>query len=356
MRVAIPLTRQARRSLILVSRFWAWVFLLLLVVFFSLTGHGFFDLFNFQNIGANMAILMIMALGQTFVIISGGIDLSTGFVTGLASVASAMAMMRLFPAAPLPLVALLGLAGGVLAGVIAGLINGVMIGRLRVPPFIVTLGMLGIARGIGFILSGGQPIAVLINGIGQLGNGYLAYYIPTVGFTFFSIPKDLHGVSQREIIGILPYPLILMVLLIVICYWLLAHTRFGQHTYAIGGNREAALRAGIPVVSHTIKVYMLSSFLAALAGVLATLRFSNGAADVGDALLLDSIAAVVIGGASLFGGEGTIIGTVIGGLILAVIQNGLVILGIDAFWQFVAVGMIIILAVLVDQAKARITE
>jgi ribose transport system permease protein len=250
-------------------------------------------------------------------------------------------------------VVVVGLIAGVVAGLLAGLLNGIIIARLRVPPFIVTLGMLGIARGAGFILSGGQPVSIQIPGLGQLGNGDLAYYLPNVGLNFFNIPKDLHGVRLRDIVGILPYPLILLIIVIFICHWLLTQTRFGQHTYAIGGNSEAALRAGIPVMWHTIRIYMLSALLASLAGVLYTLRFTNGAANAGDAELLDSIAAVVIGGASLFGGEGTIMGTVIGALIIAVIQNGLVILAIDPFWQFVAVGTVIILAVLVDQAKAR---
>ncbi len=340
----------------ILSKFWAWIFLLVLVIFFSIAGPGFFDIFNFQSIGADMSIALIMALGQTFVIISGGIDLSTGYVMGLASVAASLAMIHLSTRTPLALVVVVGLVVGVVAGLIPGLLNGLLIARLRVPPFIVTLGMLGIARGAGFILSGGQPVSVNIDGLGQLGNGNLAYYLPNVGLSFLNLPQNLHGVPLREIVDILPYPLVIMILLVLICHWLLTQTRFGQHTYAIGGNREAALRAGIPVVRHTITVYLLSAFLASLAGVLYTLRFSNGAANAGDALLLDSIAAVVIGGASLFGGEGTIIGTLIGALIIAIIQNGLVIIAIDPFWQFVAVGTVIILAVLIDQAKARVVE
>jgi ribose transport system permease protein len=157
-------------------------------------------------------------------------------------------------------------------------------------------------------------------------------------------------------VGILPHPLTLAIVLVIVCWFLLSHTRFGQHTYAVGGSAEAALRAGIPVRSHTVRVYMLSALLAAMAGVLYAARFTNGAANAGDPLLLDSIAAVVIGGASLFGGAGTIAGTVIGALIIAVIQNGLVILAINPFWQFVTVGVVIILAVLVDQARARVVR
>jgi len=342
------------RLIDVVGRFWAWFFLLALLIFFSATGKGFLDLFNFQAITANMAIMLIMALGQTFVIISGGIDLSTGFVMGLSSVGAALAMQRLGPDAPLGVAVLVGFGAALVAGLPAGLVNGVLIARLRVPPFIGTLGMYGIARGVGFILSGGQPVSIQVRGLGQVGNGYLVYYYPATGFTLFSPPPGLQGVQLRQVVGILPHPLTLSIVLIVACWFLLRQTRFGQHTYAIGGNAEAALRAGIPVRRHTIRIYILSALLAAIAGLLYSARFTNGAANAGDPLLLDSIAAVVIGGASLFGGSGTIFGTLIGALIISVIQNGLVILAINPFWQFVTVGIVIILAVLVDQAKARV--
>ncbi len=348
--------KTAFRPLDIVSKSWSWLFLLILIIIFSLTGQGFLDVFNFQTIGADMALVLIMALGQTFVIISGGIDLSTGFVMGLSAVAAAQAMIHLKSGTPLPVVVLVGLAVALVVGLIPGLINGLIIARLRVPPFIVTLGMYGIARGAGFILSGGQPVSVQINGLGQIGNGYLLYYLPDGRISFFHLPTNLLGVRPSEIVQLLPYPLIFLVIVVLICAWLLAQTRFGRHTYAVGGSGEASRRAGIPVVRHTILIYLLSALLAALAGFLYTLRFSNGAADVGDPLLIDSIAAVIIGGASLFGGEGTIIGTVIGALIIQVIQNGLIFLGIDPFWQFIAVGAVIILAVLVDQAKKSVIE
>jgi ribose/xylose/arabinose/galactoside ABC-type transport system permease subunit len=342
------------RLLDIVGQFWAWLFLLVLVVFFSLTGRGFFDLFNFQAIGANASIMLIMALGQTFVIISGGIDLSTGFVMGLASVGAALAMSRLAPDQPLPVVVLSGFVAALAAGLPAGLVNGLLIARLKVPPFIGTLGMYGIARGAGFILSGGQPVSVQVRGLGQVGNGYMLYYYPETGVTLLNPPPGLQGDQLRQVVGILPHPLTLTIVVAAACWWLLARTRFGQHTYAIGGNAEAALRAGIRVGRHTVNIYLLSALLAAIAGLVYATRFTNGAANAGDPLLLDSIAAVVIGGASLFGGAGTIVGTVIGALIIAVIQNGLVILAINPFWQFVTVGVVIILAVLVDQARANV--
>ncbi|HLI88753.1 MAG TPA: hypothetical protein VKV37_08690 [Ktedonobacteraceae bacterium] len=356
MQLAKPLARPRRQTLELVSRSWSWLFLLLLVIFFSLTGPGFLSFFNIQSIGSNMSSELIMALGQTFVIIAAGIDLSTGFIMGLAAVISAEVLTVLAASRlPLPLVIILGLLAGIIGGTIPGLINGIIIGRLRVPPFIVTLGMYGIAEGIAFLVEGGQPISVQVNGVGNLGNGYLLYYQSSAGFTFFNPPTGPHGAQLNGVVSLLPYPLIIMIIVLLVCHWLLSRTKFGQHTYAIGGNAEAALRAGIPVVRRTIAIYTLSGLLSAIAGVVYVLRFTNGAADAGNPLLLDSIAAVVIGGASLFGGEGTVIGTFIGALIIAVIQNGLVIIGVEPFWQYVAVGAVIILAVLVDQAKSRIT-
>ncbi len=348
--------KTALRPLDLVSRGWSWLFLILLLIFFSLTGQGFLNIYNFQTIGADMALVLIMALGQTFVIISGGIDLSVGFVMGMASVAAALVMSRLGDSAPLPLVVLAGLAAGLGVGFLPGLVNGLIIARLRVPPFIVTLGMYGIARGAGFILSGGQPVSIQTNGVGQIGNSYLLYLLPDGRVSFFHLPSDLQGVRPSQIVQLLPFPLILLVVVAIICAWLLSQTRFGRHTYAVGGSEEASRRAGIPVARHTILIYVLSALMASLAGVLYTLRFSNGAADVGDPLLLTSIAAVIIGGASLLGGEGTILGTVIGALIISIIQNGLIFLGINPFWQFIAVGAVIILAVLVDQAKKQLVE
>ena len=360
MKVATPNVDQSQpvkaplKPLDIVSKGWSWLFLLVLVIFFSIFGQGFLNVYNFQTIGADMALVLIMALGQTFVIISGGIDLSTGFVMGMASVAAALVMSNLGGRAPLPVVVLAGAAVGLAIGIIPGLINGVIIARLRVPSFIVTLGMYGIARGAGFILSGGQPVSININGVGQIGNGYLLYLLPDGRVSFFHLPSDLQGVRPSQIIQLIPFPLIFLVVVALICAWLLSQTRFGRHTYAVGGSEEASRRAGIPVVRHTILIYVLSAFMAALAGVVYTLRFSNGAADVGDPLLLTSIAAVIIGGASLLGGEGTVIGTVIGALIIAIIQNGLIFLGINPFWQFIAVGSVIILAVLVDQTKKQL--
>ena len=195
---------------------------------------------------------------------------------------------------------------------------------------------------------------IQISGISDLGNDALIYLLPTGGISFFRLPQGLSPVQIHNVVGLLPLQLLVSVILVLVCYWLLAHTRFGIHTYAIGGNPQGALRAGIPVSRRLIQIYTLSAFFAAVAGVLYMFRYTSGTANAGDPLLIDSIAAAAIGGASLFGGRGTIIGTLIGTLIIAVIQNGLVILGIDPFWQFIAIGIVIILAVFVDQTKVRV--
>jgi ribose transport system permease protein len=347
----------AKRSWIeLLGSLWAWLFLGVLLIVFSIGSPVFFTPANLQNILANMALLTIVAFGQTFVIISGGIDLSAGYVMGMVSVVAALTMNRFPPETPLWLVVVAGALVGVVAAWVAGLVNGLLIARLNVPPFIATLGMFGIARGVGFLFSGGMPVPVRTEGIGRLGNGYLLYYHPTAGWSFFTQPAGLAQAELRQVVGILPYVLIVMVVLLVVAHLLLSRTRFGLHTYAVGGNKEAALRAGIPVDRTLIAIYMLSATFAACAGLVYNVRFTNGAANAGEAMLLDTVAAVVIGGASLFGGAGTVIGTLIGALIIAVLANGLVILNINPFWQFIAVGVVIIVAVLIDQAREKLVK
>lgn len=350
---SIPLTQRATQVL---GQFWAWLFLLILVVFFSVTANGFFSLFNFQSIAANAAILLLMALGQTFVIITGGIDLSTGYIMGMVSVVAVSVMTALTNTLPVPLAVLIGMIAGLLAGLIPGFFNGTIIARLNVPPFIVTLGMAGIVRGLGFVLSGGMPLPVFIKDLGILGNGSLLYYLQRLGFTFLYPPPGLQGAELRQVTTILPHPVTLGLILVIVSHLVLSRTRFGLYTYAVGGNKEATMRAGIPVKKHLTQVYVVSALMASIAGLLYVVRFTNGVANAGEALTLDSVAAVVIGGASLAGGAGTIIGTLIGTLIISVIANGFVILGVNGFWQFVAVGIVIIVAVLLDQFKARLVK
>ncbi|MBK8047024.1 MAG: ABC transporter permease [Anaerolineales bacterium] len=340
----------------ILSRFWAWLFLFAMILIFWIGNPAFMSLFNLQSILANMAILTIIAIGQTYVIISGGIDLSAGWIMGMVAVIAASTMNRFPEGTPIWIPLIGGFIVGLIAALIAGLVNGTLVARMNVPPFIATLGMAGIARGVGFLLSGGMPVPIYVKGLGFLGNGYLFYYHPNAGWSFLAQPPGLVQADLRNLTGILPFVVIVMIVVLVIAHLLLSRTRFGLHIYALGGNKEAASRAGIPVVRRTVSIYLLSATFAAIAGVVYNTRFTNGAANAGDALLLDTVAAVVIGGASLFGGAGTVIGTLIGALIISVLANGLVIMRVNPFWQFIAVGVVIIVAVLIDQAREKLTQ
>ncbi len=311
----------------------AWLFLILLLVVFETWarvsyGTSFvLSSYNAQSIAIFAVAPLLLALGETFVIIAGGIDLSVGFVMGLSAVIAATAtnaagtVMPGFPAM------LTGIAAGLGVALVPGAVNGWLISKLKVPPFIGTLGMFGVARGTAFLLANGTTVPVANDWFAALGNG-----------------------------RILGFPVVVLVTaaFVLVMHYLLSQTRFGQHTYAIGASEQAALRAGIGVGRHTRKLYLLSALCAGIGGVLYAARFTAGAAQAGEPLLLDSIAAVVIGGASLFGGSGTIFGTVAGSLVIAVIQYGLVFIDVAPFWQFVAVGVVIIISVLVDQTQRKL--
>lgn len=324
-----------RRELLgILGAAWSWLFLIALLLFFEIWAQITYGIsflgntHNLRSIAVFATIPLMLALGQTFVIISGGIDLSVGFIMGLASVvlAKTISWMSGYDIGPGLLLAI-GLIAGFTVSLLPGVVNGVLIARLGVPPFIGTLGMYGVARGIGFLTADATTVPVDNSWLFELGNGRLA--------------------------GI-PVPVIVVVVVTLTMHYLLSHTRFGQYTYAIGGNRQAAIRAGIKVRRHVAMIYILAAGCAGIAGILFAARFSAGAPQGGEAMLLDSIAAVVIGGASLFGGSGTIVGTVIGALIIAVIQYGLVFINVEPFWQFVAVGAVIIVSVLIDQSRSRL--
>ncbi len=241
------------------------------------------------------------------------------------------------------------------AGVV-GLINGSIIAKLKVPAFIVTLGSSFIVRGVALLMSENTTVIGLPAGIRGYGNEALFYLIrgDGGGLYFLHPPPELTGELLRRMDRILSYPVLITAVVVAIAMFLLHKTQFGRHTYAIGGNMEAARRAGIPVDRRVITLYVLSAVTAGIAGFVSTLRFTAGSAVIGDPLLLSSIAAVIIGGVSLFGGAGTIIGTVIGALIIAVLTTGLVMLNVQAFWQFIVVGIVVIVAVLIDQSRELI--
>ena len=218
--------------------------------------------------------------------------------------------------------------------------------RLKVPPFLATFSVQGITYGISLLLTGGSAAVNVPNLANVIGNGYLLYLMPGHGISFFAAPPVGPGAHRDRI---LPTMVVVTVLFIAVCAFLLKRTKFGRHTYAIGGNIDAATRAGINTSRHLVVIYVLSSFLATLSGIIYMLEYVTGKSDAGSSFMLDSVVAVVIGGASLFGGVGTVWRSILGVLILSVLEMGLKIMGVQTFDKYIAVGVILIFAVLIDQ-------
>jgi ribose transport system permease protein len=320
------------------TRSWIFLFLLGLVGYFSLTtpDHAFFQTDNFKAIALDTSVVLLLAIGETFVIATAGIDLSIGGILLFSGVAGGLVMLELsgteeqtanlqYPndAVAVPV----GIAVALACGIGWGLVNGLLVTRLRMPSFIVTLGTLGISFGAADLLSGGTNIV--------------------------SVPTSLQdSVGNGKIFGIF-VPVLIALVIAISAHIVLRYTRFGRYTEAVGSNAEGARRAGIAVDRHLIKVYTLAGLLAGLAAVIDLARFGtmNLAAHNNDNL--NAIAAVVIGGTSLFGGIATIFGTVVGAFIPTVLQNGLVISAVNPFWQQVVVGAMIIVAVYFDQLRRR---
>ena len=359
--VAQPAARRlsgGQQAILVLSRIWGWVFLAVLIILFTvlsaaLEGINFLSLRNSQNILVAIIPILLMGLGETFVIIAGGIDLSVGWVMGLSSVVAALIMRDLVAfntTTSAPLVLIAGFAGAIGVALVVGLVNGVVIAKLRVPPFIVTLGTSFIARGFGYLLSGANVVGGQPTFVRDFGNEALMYWMPGSGLSIFQRPEVAQE-QLRVLEKIFPWPVVVTAIVTAIAIFLLHKTQYGRHTFAIGGNREAAIRAGVPVDRHTIMLYVLSGLTTGVAGFLHTCRYSGGSAIAGETLLLSAIAAVVIGGVSMFGGEGRVTGTIVGALILAVLQTGLVMLNVQPYWQYVVIGIIVILAVLIDQSR-----
>lgn len=293
--------------------------LALLVVVMSLMSGDFLTAQNLLNVGVQAAVIAVLAFGVTFVIISGGIDLSVGSVAALS--ATMLAWLATVEGVPVWLAVPLAAA----TGTAAGLVSGALVAYGKLPPFIATLAMLSIGRGLSLVLSEGSPIS-LPSSVSRLGD--------SVG-------------------GWLPVPVLIMVVMGVITAVILRRTFAGRAMYAIGGNEEAARLSGIRVKRHKLGVYALSGLFAAVAGVILASRLASAQPQAAQGYELDAIAAVVIGGASLAGGVGTASGTLIGALILAVLRNGLNLLSVSAFWQQVVIGVVIALAVLFDTVRRR---
>jgi ribose transport system permease protein len=296
----------------------------MIAVFSFLQFNEFFTVSNARNIGTDAAVLLVVATGLTYVIITAGIDLSVGSVLVFASVVSARAMNAV--GGDNWGVIVVGLIVGMLAGVGWGILNGFLVTKAKIPSFIVTLGTLGMALGAALLITGGVDER--------------------------NVPfKLVETIGTGRLFGQIPYLVVIAAVVALIFGIILAQTRFGRYTYAIGSNEEGVRRTGVNVDRHLIKVYALCGALAGFAGALSLARFGTTSIAGNTTLNLDAIAAIVIGGTSLFGGVGTILGTVVGVFIPAVLRNGFVIVGVQPFWQQVAVGAVLIIAVYLDQLR-----
>jgi ribose/xylose/arabinose/galactoside ABC-type transport system permease subunit len=333
--------------LMFLGRRWALMFLVLESLVFSFIAPAFFSVKGIQIVLFFGTTIFLLGTAETFVIITGGIDLSVGFIMGFASIVSAK-LTVIFTRMGLPpgIGILLGILITWMIGLIPGYVNGTLVARLNVPPFIATFSMLGITHGISELLIRGVPAKNLPYLANAIGNGYFIYSVPGEIVSLFKKPIIQRGVLLYEII---PNVVVIAFVFILVFAFILKRSKFGQHTYAVGGNIDAAIRAGINVKAHLIKIYMISSFFATLSGTIYMLQYITGKADAGAPFLLDAIVSVVIGGASLYGGIGTVGGTILGCLILSVLETGLRMMGVPTFDKYIAVGVILIFAVLVDQ-------
>lgn len=294
--------------------------LLGLCIVLSILTPYFFTVSNVFNVIRQSSMIAILGVGMTFVIITGGIDLSVGSVLAFSAIIASYCMVNLNYSIFLAMII------GSLAGVICGAINGLMVTRVKLPPFIATLAMMSIARGLSLVITGGRPIFGLPKAFEFFGGGYISYF---------------------------PTPIIIMLILYLLATIFLNNTKLGLYSYAIGGSRETALFLGINVKKYLLLVYSISGFTSALAGLILASRLSSGQPLAGLGYELDVIAAVVIGGSSLSGGEGSMLGTLSGALIISVLRNGLNLLNISSYWQQVAIGLVIASAVGTDVIRKK---
>jgi erythritol transport system permease protein len=325
----------AWRSLLLRLR--AFVALIGIVIVFSSISSSFFTGSNLLVMTEHVAIVAIMAIGETFVILTAGIDLSVGSIAGLSGMVAGGLLNDGLTVHPLdmviyfnvPLVVLIGLG----IGASAGAVNGAVITKLGVAPFIATLGMLSVARGLADLRNNGATFPNLA--------GDPAHH--NTGFDFLGAGKLLH----------VPFTIVLLGVFVVIAVYTAKRTAFGRRVYAIGGNQRAAQLAGIRVNQIKMGVYVISGVCAAMTGLLITSQLGAAFPDTATSYELNAIAAVVLGGTSLFGGRGTIGGTVIGAFVIGFLSDGLVLVGVSEFWQMIAKGSVIVAAVALDEAQRR---
>lgn len=285
-----------------------------MTIVFSLNSAVFLTLPNFRNIGVSAAALAAVSFGQTFAILTAGLDLSVGSIVALVSIVGALVMRDYGMAA--------GTAAALVAGAGVGLLNGIVIARFKVFPFIATLAMMSIASGLALSLSGGVAVT--------------------------GVPNTFSSLAYERIFGI-PVPVVIAFAVLVICAVVLRYSKLGRRIYAVGGNEEAARLSGISITTVKIAAYVLSGLCAAMGSLILTARVASGQPSLGATLPLESVAAVVLGGVSLFGGRGSVIGVAFGVLFISILSNGLNLLNVPSYTQMMVIGAALILAVSLDQ-------
>jgi len=302
----------------LVRRSGVFIGLLLLCAALSFLTPFFLTVSNILNVIRQTSIIAIVGIGMTFVILTGGIDLSVGSVLALSGVITAFCIVNYGWSLAL------GMFAGLVIGTVFGLANGVAITGIGLPPFIATLASMSVARGLALVITGGRPI--------------------------FGLPGSFSFWGEGSI-GVFPTPIVVMIVAYIIAFAILRTTRLGLYCYALGGNEEAARLSGVNVKKYKMILYSISGFMAGLGGVILASRLSCAQPLAGQGYELDAIAATVIGGTSLSGGEGSIGGTLVGALIMGVLRNGLNLLNVSAYWQQVAIGLVIAMAVAMDALR-----
>ena len=313
------------------SKYGIFLIFAVMILAASILSPAFLSSTNLINIVRQMSIVGLIALGVTGVIVSAGIDLSSGSVVGLTAVVAASLAQdpeysaAFYPGLHLPLI--VPVLAACVVGALVGLINGSLVAKARIPPFIATLGTYTAIRGVANLYTGGRPIS--------------------------NLTDEYNFIGQGDVFG-LPVPIIILVVMATVTHILYAHTKFGKYIYAIGGNEQAARVSGINASRYKMLIYVYASFLAGLAGLVVSSRIGSGQPGLGVGYELDAIAAAVIGGTSLSaGGIGTVAGTIVGALIIGVLNNTLDLMNVSAFWQQIVKGCIIVGAVIIDQLKQR---
>ena len=313
------------------SKYGIFLIFAVMVVAASIMSPAFLSSINLINIVRQMSVVGLIALGVTGVIVSAGIDLSSGSVVGLTAVVAASLAQDpeyatpFYPGVHVPLI--IAVLAACAVGALVGLINGSLVAKTRIPPFIATLGTFTAIRGLALLYTGGRPIS--------------------------DLQDSYNFIGQGAVLGV-PVPIIILVIMAVVTHILYAHTKFGKYIYAIGGNEQAARVSGIDAEKYKMLIYVYASFLAGLAGVVVSSRIGSGQPGLGVGYELDAIAAAVIGGTSLSaGGIGTVAGTIVGALIIGVLNNILDLMNVSAYWQQIIKGCIIVGAVILDQLKQR---